>query len=209
MRTLTIILISISISAIGQNCLEKPSNLRTDKILVYLNSFAESTYLINEEFEKTNDAEKVKKRSQDLSLYSHNQYGKSIASDDKYALAVDEKIVNWLNESIVSICEQLDQKNFQIINEATLKDYNSDEFKYILKYKYVMPNGDPLETKMIFYFHDRIDNKDLVSPDNSNTKLFRPFFYFTAEKWYPFYGVLKASGKKTVKTEWLNCLKTL
>ena len=112
MRNLTIILLTFSFATWGQDCIEKPSDLRNDKILVYLNSFNESTKLINDEFERTNDTEKREKRKQDLSKYSHNQYGKPIQHDDTYAIAVEENIVTWMNESITKICGQLKAKDF-------------------------------------------------------------------------------------------------
>ena len=204
MRNLTIILLTISFTTWGQNCVEKPSDLRNDKILVYLNSISESTKLINDEFERTNDPEKRERRKQDLRKYSHNQYGKPIPYEDTYAIAVEENIVRWMNESITKICGQLKGQNFQVVTEETLGNYKTEDFRYILKYKFIIDNGDLSETKMLFYFHDRQNKADLIKINTFKT--FRPFFYYTADKWYPFFGV----GRSTkVKKEWLDCLNSI
>lgn len=207
MKTLAILLTAIPLSAIGQTCLERPPDLRTDKILVYLNSFSESTSLINEEFEKTNDPDSVKLRIKVVSAYSRNPYGNRIAPEDKYAIAVEEKIVKWLNENITSVCSEVNKDRFVMVNETSLANYKPADFRYVLKYRYTMPGGDPLETQMIFYFHDRLNGGDLIN--NDSTKPFRPFLYFTAASWYPFYGMIKASGKKKMMAEWAKCLGDL
>lgn len=206
MKFLFLLLTLLPLSAAGQTCLNKPADLRSDTILVYLNSFEESTQLITVEFERTNGPDRLKERSEEIRRYSHNQFRKPIAINDPYALAVREKVVNKLNEEIREICEKATNNKFIAINASTVQRYSTERFRYILHYRYVMINGDPLETQMMLYFHDRMTSQDLIATDLSKVLMFRPFFYYTAEKWYPFYDMLMVSAKKQLRADLSTCL---
>lgn len=204
MKLIAICFTLLSISAFAQNTIDRPSDLRTDKILVYLNSLEETTELVNDEFETSNDRETKEKRKEALRQYEHSRYGK--VEGDTYAVAVEVSIVNWINESIQKICTSSKGKTYIIVDRNTLDNYKVDDWRYILKSKYLFEKGDrPLDSKMVFFFHDRKENKDLLNTEEQKNS-FHPFFYYTADKIYPFYGMIR-TGR--VKKEWEAFFKNL
>jgi hypothetical protein len=193
MKQLLLLCIFLPIFAPGQNNIIKPADLRTDKILFYLNSYDESTKMVNDEYERCYSDSLKSKRKKDLAALGY------VSNEIPYAIHIDQKIVQWMNESIQKICEDLG-KNYTFVDHATINNFPEDEWRYVLKTKYIFKKNDILEARQVFFFYDRKENKDLFdlnALDSHNA--FRPFFYFIAAKIYPEYYMLKVGR---IKKEW-------
>jgi len=159
---------------------------------VYILSLAETTRLLNEEFERTNTEEVKKRRREALRVFADSAHTRQ--PDDTYAVAASENIVLWMNETLRKICEGLPEKNYVVVNSKTLPDYDVENYRYVLQYKYVFDNGDPMKAKMVFYFYDRVEHKAITdSHALAGRNTYYPFFYYKGEKSYPYYGMIRSS----------------
>jgi len=173
--------------------------------LVYLFSFGETTRLVNEEFEQTNTEDVKTKRKEALRIFADSTHAP--IPGDTYAVAVNENIVLWMNETLRKICESLPEKNYVVVNARTLPDYDVENYRYILQYKYVFDNGDPIKAKMVFYYYDRVEHKAMMDTRAlAGKSTYYPFFYYKGEKSYPFYGMIR-SGR--IKKEWTRFFRSL
>lgn len=190
MRHLYIIFILFSHQIIGQGIV-KPTDLRTENILIELNDFDETVLLMNKEYERANDSVKCLARRQEIlnTTKPHNRF----EFGDNYAVAIEGNLVEWLNELIVKTTSKIKNAEFTILTNVNKDNYPPNEWRYSLKSKYIQLNGDPLETRLIFYFFDRQENQDLLDYNKiSELKTFMPFVFYTADKIYPFYGMIKS-----------------
>ena len=174
--------------------------------LVYLLSFEETTRMVNEEFERTNTDEVKNRRKAALKIFADSVHTPTIPGDT-YAVAVNENIVMWMNETLRKICEGMPEKNYVVVNSQTLPGYGVDNYRYVLRYKYVFDNGDPIKAKMVFYYHDRVEHKDMTdSRALAGKNTYYPFFYYKGEKSYPFYGMIRSSR---IRKEWNRFFRSL
>jgi len=173
--------------------------------LVYLLSFGETTHLLNEEFEQTNTDAVKEKRKEALRIFADSAH--TPIPGDTYAVAVNENIVLWMNETLRKICEGMPDKNYVVVTARTLPDYDVENYRYVLQYKYVFDNGDPLKAKMVFYYYDRVEHKALMDTHAlAGKNTYYPFFYYKGDKSYPFYGMLRSSR---VKKDWIKFFRNL
>jgi ABC-type ATPase with predicted acetyltransferase domain len=166
--------------------------------LVYLNSFEETTRLRNEEFERANTEAEKNRRKEALRAFADSS--NVLIPGDTYAVGIDEKNVLWMNETLRRICEGQPDKHLVVVDAKTLPNYDVENYRYLLKYKYVFDKGDPINSKMVFYYYDRVEHKALMdSRTLAGKNTYFPFFYYKGEKSYPFYGVIRSSR---IKKEW-------
>jgi hypothetical protein len=173
--------------------------------LVYLNSFEETTRLLNDEFERANTEAVKTQRKDALRLFADSLNARM--PGDTYAVGVNENIVLWMNETLRKICAGVPDKHLVVVDSKTLPNYDVENYRYLLKYKYVFENGDPIKCKMVFYYYDRVEHKPLTdSRALSGKNTYYPFFYYKGEKSYPFYGVIRSSR---VKKKWEGFFRSL
>jgi hypothetical protein len=188
MKQLTILLALLSTSLFGQN-IPFPTDLKKDSILLELNTFEMTTQLLNKEFERSNGAEKCKERKKaiETTTIPHNR----AAIGDTYAVAIPYNIIDWINDAIVNSARKSTKVRFMVIHDD-LEYYPIKTFRYILRYKYVIKNGDPLETSMFFYFYDRKEHKDLIDYEHINERpTFKPVLFYTGKNMSPFYDMIR------------------
>jgi len=194
MKVIGLLLTIVTSHVWGQN-VEIPNDLNKGNILIELNTFERTVELLNKEFERSNDKEKrdIRKQAIRETKIPHNRddFG------DGYAVAIPYNIVSWINETITKSFQKDKAKKYTIVNESTIDNFSVSEYRYVLKYKYVLKNGDPIETILIFYFFDRQENRELINYDSIDALIeFRPVMYYTAEKMYPFYDMIRIYGVK-------------
>ncbi|MBN8650172.1 MAG: hypothetical protein J0L67_02015 [Cytophagales bacterium] len=194
MKVIGLLLTIVTSHVWGQN-VEIPNDLNKGNILIELNTFERTVELLNKEFERSNDKEKrdIRKQAIRETKIPHNRddFG------DGYAVAIPYNIVSWINETITKSFQKDKAKKYTIVNESTIDNFSVSEYRYVLKYKYVLKNGDPIETMLIFYFFDRQENRELINYDSIDALIeFRPVMYYTAEKMYPFYDMIRIYGVK-------------
>lgn len=194
MKVIGLLLTIVTSHVWGQN-VEIPNDLNKGNILIELNTFERTVELLNKEFERSNDKEKrdIRKQAIRETKIPHNRddFG------DGYAVAIPYNIVSWINETIIKSFQKDKAKKYTIVNESTIDNFLVSEYRYVLKYKYVLKNGDPIETILIFYFFDRQENRELINYDSIDALIeFRPVMYYTAEKMYPFYDMIRIYGVK-------------
>lgn len=182
-----------------------PADLDKQNILVELNSFEKTVELMNKEFERSNSEDKREERKK--AVVEAKTPNNRIEIGDVYAVAIPDNIVSWINETIVKSLAKNKERQYTVVDEKNIDKFPADKWRYVLRYKYVFKDGDPLETKMIFYFFDRKENKDLINYDKVDSSgTFRPVMFYTAEKMYPFYDMIRIYS---VKKEFDQFFKTL
>jgi hypothetical protein len=194
MKIIGLLLTIITTNIFGQN-IEVPSDLKKENILIELNSFEKTVELTNKEFERSNDKDKCEKRKKEIletkTPNNRNEIG------DTYAVAIPYNVVDWVNETIIKSFKKDKEKQYTLVNEQTLDNFPMDKWRYVLRYKYIFKAGDPLETRLLFYFFDRQKNIDLVNYDATDSlKVFRPVMFYTADKMYPFYDMIRIYSVK-------------
>jgi len=194
MKVIGLLLTIVTSSVLGQN-IETPNDLNKGNILIELNSFERTVELLNKEFERSNNKEKCDLRRQAISETkipnNRNEFG------DDYAVAIPYNIVSWINETITKSFEKDKVKQYTIVDKNTIDNFPVSQWRYILRYKYILKNGDPLETRLVFCFFDRQENRDLMNYDSIDSLIvFRPVMFYTAEKMFPFYDMIRIYGVK-------------
>lgn len=193
MRILGLLLLIVTNTLAQQ--MDAPDDLERENILIELNSFERTVELLSLEFERSNDKEKCEQRKKAIleTKISNNR----IEIGDPYGVAIPYNIVEWMNETIVKSLTKAKTKQYTVLDEKTIENFPADKWRYVLRYKYLMKGGDPLETRLIFYFFDRKENKDLINYETlENVSVFRPVMYFTAESMYPFYNMIRIFNVK-------------
>jgi hypothetical protein len=187
MKPLTILLALLSTSLFGQN-IPFPADLKKDSVLIELNSFEMSTELLNKEFERSNGSDKCKERKKAIAA---STIPHKALMGDSYALAIPYNIIDWINDAIITSCRKSTKVRFLIINDD-LQYYPIKQFRYTLRYKYLIKNGDPLETCMFFYFYDRKEDKELIDYQHvGNLHTFKPVLFYTGKNMSPFYDMIR------------------
>lgn len=189
MKVIGLFLTIVTSSVLGQN-IESPTDLNRQNILIELNSFERTVELLNTEFERSNSKEKCAIRrkviKETLIPNNRNEIG------DTYAVAIPYDVVSWINKSIIKSFKKDKLKHYTIVDENTIDNFPVGQWRYVLRYKYLLKDGDPLDTKLIFYFFDRQDKKELINYNSlDNLRIFGPVMLYSSEKMYPFYGMIK------------------
>lgn len=206
MKKIALFLLYLPLGLAAQPTTGKSPEPEKEKILVYLNSFEETTRLVNNEFERTNTDEVKTKRKDALNLFASNRAGAGV-TNDTYGVAVQEHIVQWMNETLREICESMPGKNYVIVTGKTLPNYPADSFRHVLKHKYFFEKGDPLKARMVFYIHDRQTDQDIMDcRELAGRNTYFPFFYYSGEKMYPFYTMVRSTK---VKKQWVKFFRGL
>ncbi len=190
-----LLLLTLITSTLFGQTIEIPADLNKENILVELNSFDQTVALLNKEFERTHDKDRCAKRKNEI--VETNTPNNRSEIGDTYGVAYAGNTVDWLNEIIVKSIKKDKKNRFTVVNEQSLKNFPADKWRYVLRYKYIFLNGEVLETRIFFYYHDRQNNTDLINyAAADNLKLFSPLMFFTADKLYPFYDLIRIFSVK-------------
>ena len=202
MKKLVYILFFISwFSVNGQN-FERPEDFDPNRITIQLNDFKRNLFLLNQEFERTHSKEELVQRID--SVKSTTVPNNRIQIGDKYAIAIEPDVSDWLNTTIVKATSKIKGKKFQHIYEVN-KD--AAHYRYVIRYRFYLPKGDPLQMMMLFYLYDKELDKELIDFDSiDQIKNFRPIIYYTGEKMKPIYGMIKSFK---VKKEFIDFFSSL
>jgi hypothetical protein len=197
--TITTLIIILSITAsIAQN-LDYPIDFRSDKILIYQLTSDELIESMTHEYERVHTKEECSERA--AKIRETDVPNDRIQIGDTYGIMFDLTNMDWLNETIEKATEKRRDKDLILVNQFNLKAYEVRDYRYVLKYKFIMDNQFPPYLRLVFYFHDRIEEKELLDHGSPNeTMTFIPIIGY-AGKGELFYGTIRRfKAAKEIRT---------
>ncbi len=188
-RILFIAMVTLNQGVCHAQNLDFPPDFRNDKILVYVLTSEELIASMTREYERVHKREDCLERADQVRNTSIPNNRLQIG--DTYGIMFDLTLMDWLNETIEKATEKRKDKELIPVNQYNLKAYDVKDYKYVLKYKFLMDENFPPSLRMVFYLHDRTQGKELIDYDSPNQLMtFIPIICYSG-KGDLFYGTIR------------------